>query len=150
VDLGAVKPIQRIVVTNRKDCCKERVLGSQIHINDGKREIYLSNPITSVSDTYTIYPPDKTVYGNVPNGSTPPLRQKVYGNNGTTTCERYCSGISGAPWNNELPASWNGARCDDVDPAIGNCYQHFQGRPGAPCTCVKTGGGWRRGGWAAS
>ena len=149
VDLGAIKPIQRIVVTNRHDCCKERVLGSQIHIMNMKGEIYVSNPITSVSDTYTVYPPDKTVYGNVPNGSTPQPRQKVYGNNGTTTCERYCSGVSGGPWNNELPVDWNGARCDDVDSRIGNCYQHFEGHSGAPCTCVKTGTGWRRGGWAA-
>ena len=148
VDLGAIKPIQRIVVTNRHDCCKERVLGSQIHIINMKGEIYVSNPITSVSDTYTVYPPDKTVYGNVPNGSTPQPRQKVYGNNGTTTCERYCSGVNGGPWNNELPADWNGARCDDVDAVIGNCYSNFTRHSGAPCTCVKTGTGWRAGGWA--
>ena len=149
VDLGKVTPIQRIVVTNRKDCCQSRILGTKLYISaDGMPgNIYESNKITSVNATYTWIPPDKTVYGDVVNGSTPPPRQKVYGNNGSTTCERYCSGVGSGPWNNELPREWNGARCDDVAPVIGNCYSNFTAHSGAPCTCVKTGAGWRAGGW---
>jgi hypothetical protein len=148
VDLAKVTPIHRVVITNRKDCCQARILGARFHIFNHQGLVYVSNPVTSVNATYTIFPPDKTVYGDVVNGSTPPPRQKVYGNNGSTTCERYCSGVGSGPWNDELPREWNGARCDDVDPVIGNCYSNFYGHSGAPCTCVKTGTGWRAGGWA--
>jgi hypothetical protein len=37
--------------------------------------------------------------------------QYVYGNDGRQSCESYCAGINGGPWNGELPASWNGALC---------------------------------------
>jgi hypothetical protein len=37
--------------------------------------------------------------------------KRVYGNNGTVSCNRYCGGIGGKSWNNELPTSWNGAIC---------------------------------------
>ena len=71
----------------------------------------------------------------------------VHGDNGTTTCERYCSGVNGGPWDGSLPAHWNGATCVDVDPVIGNCYNRFEGHGGAGCVCKKTGTGWRTGGW---
>ena len=150
IDLGRVYPIYRIVIKNRVDCCQWRILGSYLFINaDGSaNNVYKSDPITSVNQTYTWFPPNTSVYGDVPLGAPPPIRQKVYGNNGSTTCERYCSGLSGGPWNNELPVNWNGARCDAVDPVIGNCYTNFMGHSGAPCSCVQTGRGWRSGGWA--
>jgi len=37
--------------------------------------------------------------------------QKVYGNNGTVSCDTYCRGTGGRSWNNELPQSWGGATC---------------------------------------
>ena len=37
--------------------------------------------------------------------------QVVFGNNGTVSCATYCAGIAGAPWNNELPVAWGGAKC---------------------------------------
>jgi hypothetical protein len=255
VDLGQSVPIQRIVVVNRKDCCKERIVGTTLIIMDGARKItYNAIKITTTHDRYTYFPPLTTVYGDyykttppgpgykhigcwgdtgnrampIIEGSDPTLkdwyqartdaigkcynvakaqgykyfgvqhgghcqgsndligtkrygesnqcwpggkggpwandvytieedskasdmpRQKVYGNNGSTTCERYCSGVGGGSWNNELPFEWNGGSCVDVDPRIGNCYSTFPHASGAPCTCVKTGGGWRKGGWLPS
>jgi hypothetical protein len=41
----------------------------------------------------------------------PTTDKRVYGNNGTVSCDRYCAGTGGRSWNNELPASWNGAVC---------------------------------------
>jgi hypothetical protein len=35
----------------------------------------------------------------------------VVGNNGTVSCSKYCGGIGGGSWNNELPATWKGAVC---------------------------------------
>ena len=72
VDLGSSKPIHRIVVTNRKDCCKERVLGTKIGImDDSFNMLWVSNPITTVNNTYTWFPPSPNVYGDY-NGLTPP------------------------------------------------------------------------------
>jgi hypothetical protein len=36
--------------------------------------------------------------------------KQVSGNNGTVSCDRYCAGYQGGPWNNEL-SSWGGAYC---------------------------------------
>ena len=44
-------------------------------------------------------------------GSCPSDYKRVYGNNGTVSCDRYCAGTGGSSWNNELPASWGGAVC---------------------------------------
>jgi hypothetical protein len=35
----------------------------------------------------------------------------VKGNNGTVSCNKYCHGIGGKSWNNELPIAWKGAQC---------------------------------------
>uniref|UniRef100_A0A6C0KUG7 DUF7495 domain-containing protein n=1 Tax=viral metagenome TaxID=1070528 RepID=A0A6C0KUG7_9ZZZZ len=252
VDLGAVTPIYKVVLTNRHDCCLERVLGTTLIILNGQmKPVYNSAPIISVNQTYTYFPPSKGVYpdlnGDKPtpgythagcwadtgnraipqaDGSdprindgyqarsdainkcyqvakdrghkvfgvqdggwcatapdesgykkygrsnacrgqgkgggwandvyiikdedttTPPEKKNIYGNNGTTTCERYCSGAGGGSWNNELPDDWNGAACADVGPGIRDCYSTFNFQPGvSTCVCKKTGTGWRQGGW---
>lgn len=252
VDLGAVTPIYKVLLTNRTDCCMERVLGTtMIVLNGSMKPVYNSDPIISVNTTYTYFPPNKGVYadlnGDKPNpgytyagcwrdtgdravpqndslyptlmdnykaredaikkcyevaklkgdkvfalqddgwcASSPnqsdykkygrsdqcygrgkgggwandvyiigdedinaPVEKKnIYGNNGTTTCERYCSGVDGGSWNNELPDDWNGAACSDVGPGIENCYTTFTFQPGvSTCVCKKTGSGWRKGGW---
>jgi hypothetical protein len=82
-----------------------------------------------------------------------PLRQRVYSDNGNANCECYCQGISGGPWNNELPVAWNGARCVGYYPAIGSCLLVFTNiyQPGVTyCECEATGAGWRRGGWIST
>jgi hypothetical protein len=40
-----------------------------------------------------------------------PADVRVYGNNGTVTCNKYCHGNISASWNNELPRDWLGAQC---------------------------------------
>jgi len=86
--------------------------------------------------------------------------QVAVGNNGSVSCDMYCAGVSGKSWNNELPLSWNGAKCvNSSDPAFG-----CSGVPGMTrgpyceggvcpqtCTCAATGNGWYAGdyGWSA-
>jgi hypothetical protein len=75
--------------------------------------------------------------------SKAPLNVKnVYGNNGSVSCERYCNGNGGGPWNGELPRDWNGARCIGTPqaPDVG-CNSTYGS--GIVCTCERTGKGWR-------
>jgi len=143
VDIGSTTPIFRIVITNRKDCCKERILGTKLIIMDTNRNrIYTSDPVATVNLTYTWFPPETAVYGDLPLGRGPRPRQTAYGDNGSVSCDRYCGGIGGRPWNGELPQSWNGAKCVGYAPDIGGCYNTFS-RPGAGCVCEPTGTGWK-------
>lgn len=84
VDLGSVVPIFKIVVTNRKDCCRERAVGTILTIqNQNNATIYTSDPITDKSGnntytelggnndtkqkyyhTFTYFPPSTTVLGD--------------------------------------------------------------------------------------
>lgn len=65
----------------------------------------------------------------------------VGGNDGSVSCETYCGGTNGGPWNNVLPRDWNGAKCIGTpnNPGLG-CNSGFNG--GLVCTCQKTGTGW--------
>jgi len=143
VDIGSTTPIFRIVITNRKDCCAERILGTKLIIMDTNRNrIYTSDPVATVNSTYTWFPPETGVYGDLQLGRGPRPRQTAYGDNGSVSCDRYCGGIGGRPWNGELPQSWNGAKCVGYAPDIGGCYTTFS-RPGAGCVCEPTGTGWK-------
>lgn len=84
VDLGSVVPIFKIIVTNRKDCCRERAVGTILTIqNQSNATIYTSDPITDKSGnntytelggnndtkqkyyhTFTYFPPSTTVLGD--------------------------------------------------------------------------------------
>jgi hypothetical protein len=246
--LGYLSTIYKVILTNRKDCCQGRVLGTNLILLDSARKpLYHSDPIKSVNATYTWFPPKSGVYpdykGDAPetgyrslgcwgdtgdravptlegtdgerlsgnyygrpdainrcyeaakaqgkkifavqhqgwcaadstldkykkygptnrceNGRGGPWANDVYligddagptetkdfyGNNGTTTCERYCSGVDGVVWNGEAQG-WNGASCVDVDTNnIADCYSRFS-RPGSKCVCKKKDSGWRPGGW---
>jgi hypothetical protein len=69
--------------------------------------------------------------------------QFTYGDNGTVSCNTYCGGTGGGPWNNELPKDWNGAKCIMVSPDIPTCDATFTYTPGSSyCICAKTGTGW--------
>lgn len=66
-----------------------------------------------------------------------PVQQQTSGNNGTVTCERYCSGIDGGPWNGELPRSWNGAKCVGTTDPKYTCDMKPGLRPqGIGCICA--------------
>ncbi len=46
IDLGSVVPIYKIVVTNRKDCCRQRANGTILSILDNNQNaIFVANPI---------------------------------------------------------------------------------------------------------
>jgi hypothetical protein len=71
VDLGAIRPIYKIVLTNRRDCCLERVKGAVMMILDSQmKSVYQSSPILTVNQTYTFFPPSKNVYPDY-NGDKP-------------------------------------------------------------------------------
>lgn len=147
VDLGSVVPIYKIVIWNRKDCCQERILGAVLSIlNNDKEMVYISNPINSTNASYTWLPPNGEVFLDR-DTMPPPADRKVYGNNGTTSCDNYCRGANGGPWNNELPRDWNGAKCVGHSPNIANCFSGFSYSPGSYCLCRKTGTGWDSRGW---
>ena len=56
VDLGAVKKIKKIVITNRADCCQKRAIGIKavIYGADGKTVIKETPLITNEAATYTL------------------------------------------------------------------------------------------------
>ena len=74
VDLGENVPIYRIVITNRKDCCQSRIHGATLYIaTDGiPGNSYQSYPINSTNSSYSWFPPDSTVYGDLPLSSDKP------------------------------------------------------------------------------
>ena len=53
----------------------------------------------------------KSEYGSQTFGSGNPNFAMVRRNNGTVSCNKYCHGINGQSWNNELPIAWKGAQC---------------------------------------
>jgi len=94
---------------------------------------------------------DGKTYCPPPPPPPPPQTQTVTGNNGTVSMNTYCAGTSGRPWNNELPYSWNGAKCistnyDDCNTVPQDKYGWLWGLYYAqnPFTgvCQETGGGW--------
>jgi Extracellular link domain/F5/8 type C domain len=67
IDLGSVKPIYKVIIINRYDCCQSRILGSKLIIYDGNGSpTYNSENIVSVNQNYTWFPPSTTVYGDIP------------------------------------------------------------------------------------
>ncbi|KAF4111662.1 hypothetical protein G5714_008693 [Onychostoma macrolepis] len=48
VDLGSVYRVNRVVITNRLDCCPERINGAQIHIGNSLENNGNNNPICAV------------------------------------------------------------------------------------------------------
>jgi hypothetical protein len=69
--------------------------------------------------------------------------QFVYSNNGSVSCNTFCGGTGGGPWNGELPKEWNGATCIMTSPDIPNCDSTFSASGGSYCLCTKTGTGWK-------
>ena len=58
------------------------------------------------------------------------------------SCETYCNGIDGAPWNGELPSGWNGATCVSTsDPSI-SCTDIPGVSNPVYCVCTPSGLGW--------
>lgn len=78
-----------------------------------------------------------------PSSSTTQPRKTVVGNNGSVTCDMYCSGSHGGPWNNELPREWGGANCVGSGPNWSLPCGHINGTP-IHCLCERAPRkGWR-------
>jgi len=65
------------------------------------------------------------------------------GNNGSVSCNEYCKGAFGTPWNNELPVSWNGGLCTSTGNPGVSCYA-VHGKS-IQCSCAPSGRGWAAG-----
>jgi hypothetical protein len=63
VDLGSTVDIFKIVIYNRADCCRERIIGAQLRIfSEGGTEIvYASDKINTTNRSYTWFPPSPVV-----------------------------------------------------------------------------------------
>ena len=62
VDLGSMQEIEKIKITNRTDCCKERAQGIKVIIYgaDGTTVVKETPAITTTADTYTLTFPGAT------------------------------------------------------------------------------------------
>lgn len=75
IDLGAVKEIQRISITNRTDCCKDRINGVKVQIlNESNVSVKETPTITlpnssNAADTYTLTFPENIWKGTYNVGS---------------------------------------------------------------------------------
>lgn len=85
LDLGSLVPIYKIVITNRKDCCRQRANGTILSIQDNNQTvIYVANPIkdkkgrivydetsaehvnmTDYYYTFTYFPPYPVAFGDL-------------------------------------------------------------------------------------
>ena len=86
---------------NLTDCC--------VYVNGNKCKAGNAQgpaSITGVMSDAEYYSYKYQCYGNCSDNT-----QRVYRNNGTVSCDRYCAGIGGGSWNNELPPNWGGAVC---------------------------------------
>ena len=64
VDIGSVQEIEKIKITNRTSCCKNRAIGIKAVIlgADGTTVIKETPAITTMADTYTFTFPDSTAW----------------------------------------------------------------------------------------
>jgi hypothetical protein len=87
---------------NATDCCIW-ANGSKCVAGDARGPTYI-NGVSADADYYSY---KYQCYGNCGGLN----EQRVYGNNGSVSCNTYCAGTGGKSWNNELPPSWAGAKC---------------------------------------
>ena len=74
IDLGATKKIKKIVITNRKDCCQNRINGLKVEILDNSEENVKTSPIINIasgSDPFNAY--TLTFPGNTWSGTSSPM-----------------------------------------------------------------------------
>lgn len=51
IDLGQDKDIAKLKLVNRKDCCQERLVGTQIRISDASGKVVYISPVISLDDS---------------------------------------------------------------------------------------------------
>jgi hypothetical protein len=143
VQLDGPSKVSAVIVYNRSDCCAQRMATGyviKLYASDGAggwKAVFVSDKLTAAQ---------VQVVRTIENGTG---WKTVHGNNGTVTCQQYCSGprsigAAPGPWNGELPREWNGAKCiRSSNPDVG-CDRGPPGgvTPGFTCVCEKTGKGW--------
>ena len=71
-----------------------------------------------------------------------PAQKRVYADNGAASCTRYCGGVNGAPWNNELPVAWGGATCVSAGKSNNLACSYVGADPATPgqleCLCQQS------------
>jgi len=65
--------------------------------------------------------------------------QVTNSDNGLTSCTAFCAGTNGQPYNNELPANWNGADC--IGTIAGGKCDNVKGTA-TQCICTPNNKGW--------
>jgi hypothetical protein len=68
----------------------------------------IKTKLSKINNDITVYKREQDTYYQ---NAVQYQRQNVIMNNGTVTCNKYCHGIGGLSWNNELPIAWKGAQC---------------------------------------
>ena len=58
IGLGSERPIDRIAIVNRKDCCYWRANGGYVQILDNKLQVVWKAQITAVAAEFSFHPPD--------------------------------------------------------------------------------------------
>jgi hypothetical protein len=142
VQLNGLSKVSAVIVYNRSDCCSDRMASGfviKLYAPDGAggwKAVFVSNKLTA-SQVQVV----RTVDNNTG-------WKTVHGNNGTVTCQQYCSGprsigAAPGPWNGELPTEWNGAKCvRSSNPDLGCDRGPGRVVSGFTCVCEKTGKGW--------
>ena len=101
---------------------------------------------TSTTSTSSTTPTTSTTSSSTTSTCSLPPTQETWGNNGSVSCNTYCGGTGGGPWNNELPSSWNGAQCISSGGSAtqAGCFNTFTYNTSSPasCLCQQTGTGW--------
>lgn len=55
LDLGSEQEIDRVVIKNRQDCCKDRMVGTELQILDSNAAVKYSFKIQEVKDVYQFF-----------------------------------------------------------------------------------------------
>ena len=73
LDLGVDKPVSRIVITNRIDCCSERIVGAAVQAINTSGTVLFTTTITKIQAVYDIpVAPAATGATNAPASAIPP------------------------------------------------------------------------------
>ena len=84
----------------------------------------------------TTPPPPPPPPNNSPSPPPSPSNMGVHGNDGSCRCDNFCA----RNWGNQLPHTWNGAKCVKTNLPGVSC--RIAPGKNVKCLCKKTGTGW--------
>lgn len=143
VDLGAMTTIYKVVIYNREECCRDRVVGARLQIMDDEKDIiYNSDAIGSTNRTYAFFPPSPGVRPDLPEDAPPPKprprrdRSQPPPGYGTKL-----------PWGINCKPGYYNRVSKGGDAAYWGCGYDYQRSPQDPCQSLNTGNipftGWQ-------